>query len=84
MATTTTLATTTTYILIWPQWRNMRGAGGQSTPHQRLLTWKFLLTYREKKVRKIGKREQKKKGKLKKEGGKLKMEGGKVTKRGES
>ena len=34
MATTTTLATITTYILIWPQWRNRRGAGGQSTPHQ--------------------------------------------------
>ena len=51
------------------QWRNRRGgggAGGQSAP-QRLLTGKFLLTYREKR----GKEKMEKGWELRRKGGKL-------------
>ena len=61
-----------------------KGRGAEFPP--RLLTGKFLLTYREKEARKKGKRGEngeEKKENYKKEGGKLKMEGGKVTKWGE-
>ena len=59
------------------QWRNRRGgggggAGGAECPPQRLLTEKFLLTYREKVARKKLKRGKKKRkmgnGRRKKEG----------------
>ena len=61
------------------QWRNRRGGGGQGgrVPPQRLLTGKFLLTYREKR----GKKKREKGWKLRRKGGKLEMEAGKRQKK---
>ena len=53
-----------------------RGAGGQSAP-QRLMTGKFLLTYREKR----GKEKREKGWKLRRKGEKLEMEAGKRQKK---
>ena len=66
------------------QWRNRRGGGGGAgaeCPPPRLLTGKFLLTYREN----LKRQEKKEKGgekkeNCKREGAKLKMEGGRVRK----
>ena len=52
---------------------------GRVPPSQRLLTGKFLLTYREKRDKEKRENGAEKKENLKREGGKLKMKGGKVT-----
>ena len=60
------------------QWRNRRGGGrGGRVPPQRLLTGKFLMTYREKR----GKEKMEKGWKLIRKGGKLEMKAGKRSKK---
>ena len=63
--------------MAYGQWRNRRGGRGGRVPPPRLLTGKFLLTYREKR----GKEKREKGRKLRRKGGKLGMEAGKRQKK---